>query len=92
MVDKPVQTQSHAQQQQTCEQEHCPGETGLPSSVFKDVHGITVKSTTFPSLELLIQCWFIWKETMQLVSRMVGFNAFQVYFLWHTFFSQHMNF
>ena len=35
--DQPVQSHSHAQQPlqpQTCVQKHCPGETGLPSSVF----------------------------------------------------------
>ena len=38
--DQPVQSHSHAQQPlqpQTCVQEHCPGETGLPSSVFQAV-------------------------------------------------------
>ena len=34
-----------------------------------------VSSTTFQSPELLIQCGFIWKETMQLVSGNVEFNA-----------------
>ena len=39
--DQPIQSHSHAQQPlqpQTCVQEHCPGETGLPSSVFQAVH------------------------------------------------------
>ena len=38
--DQPVQSYSHSQQSvqlQTCVQEHCPGETGLPSSVFQAV-------------------------------------------------------
>ena len=38
--DQPVQSHSNAQQPsqaQTCVQEHCPGETGLPSSVFQAV-------------------------------------------------------
>ena len=38
--DQPVQSHSHAQQPlqpQTCVQEYCPGETGLPSSVFQTV-------------------------------------------------------
>ena len=43
--DQPVQSRGHAQQQpfqpQTCVQEHCPGETGLPSSVFQVVHEIS---------------------------------------------------
>ena len=35
--DQPVQSHSHVEhplQKQTCVQEHCAGETGLPSSVF----------------------------------------------------------
>ena len=35
---QPVQSHNHAQQPlqpQTCVQEHCPGETGLPLSVFQ---------------------------------------------------------
>ena len=38
--DQPVQSHSHAQQPlqpQTSVQEHCPGEAGLPSSVFQTV-------------------------------------------------------
>ena len=34
-----------------------------------------VSSTTFQSHELLIHCGFIWKETMQLVSGKVEFDA-----------------
>ena len=45
-----------------------------------------VPSTTFQSSELLIQCGFIWKETMQLVSGKVEFNACQVSLLWHNSF------
>ena len=63
-------------------QSHCPGETGLPSSGFAG-HSWNVSSTTFQSPELLIQCGFIWKETMQLVSWKVEFNACQVSLLWH---------
>ena len=40
-----------------------------------------VSNTIFP--ELLIQYEFIWKETMQLVSGKVEFNACQVSLLWH---------
>ena len=43
--DQPVQSHSHAQQPlqpQTCVQEHCPGETGLPSSVFQAVSKISL--------------------------------------------------
>ena len=29
-------------QPQTCVQEHCPGETGLPSSVFQAVHEMSL--------------------------------------------------
>ena len=42
-----------------------------------------VSSTTFQSHELLIQCGYIWKETMQLVSGKVAFNACQVSLLLH---------
>ena len=49
-----------------CSPEHCPGETGLPLSVFQAVSEMSLTSTTFQSPELLIQCGFIWKETMQL--------------------------
>ena len=45
-----------------------------------------VSSTTFQSPELLIQCAFIWKETMQLVSGKIEFNACQVSLLWHNSF------
>ena len=44
-----------------------------------------VSSTTFQSPELLIQCGFIWKETMQLVSGKVEFNACPS-LLWHNSF------
>ena len=43
--DQPVQSRSHAQQPlqpQTCLQEHCPGETGLPSSDFQAVHKMSL--------------------------------------------------
>ena len=43
--DQPVQSHSHAQpplQPQTSVQEHCHGETGLPLSVFKDVHKMSL--------------------------------------------------
>ena len=45
-----------------------------------------VSSTTIQSPELLIQCGFIWKETMQLVSGKVEFNECQVSLLWHNSF------
>ena len=45
-----------------------------------------VSSTTFQSPKLLIQCGFIWKETMQLVSGKVEFNACKVSFLWYNSF------
>ena len=43
--DQPVESHSHAQQPlqpQTCVQEHCPGETGLPSSVFQAAHKMSL--------------------------------------------------
>ena len=42
-----------------------------------------VSSTTFQSPEWLIQCWFIWKQTKQLVSGKVEINVCQVSLLWH---------
>ena len=79
--DQQVQSHINSQQPlqpQTCVQEHCPGETGFPSSVFQAIHE-TVSSTTLQSPELLIQCGgFIWKKIMQLVSGKVEINACQV--------------
>ena len=75
-------------QPQTCVQEHCPAETGLPSSVFQAILKClyTVLCTTFEIL-LYIHCGFVvWKETMQLVSEKVESNACQVVLLMrHTF-------
>ena len=48
-----------------------------------------VYSTTLQSPVLLIQCGIIWKETMQLVSGKVEFNACQVALLWHNSFLCH---
>ena len=42
--------------------------------------------TKFQSPALLIQYGFIWKETMQLVSGKVEFNACQVWLVWHNSF------
>ena len=53
--DEPVQSHSHAQQPlqtQSCVQEHCPGETGLPSPVLSG-RSQNVSSTAFQSPELL---------------------------------------
>ena len=44
-VGQPVQSHSYAQQPlppQTCAQEHCPGETGFPSSVFQAVRQMSL--------------------------------------------------
>ena len=44
--DQPVQSHSQAQQPlqpQTCVQEHYPGETGPPSSVFKAIHKMSLE-------------------------------------------------
>ena len=63
--DQPVQSHSHTQQplqSKTCVQEHCPGETGLSSSV-SHIHEMSlVSTTTFQSPKLLIWCGFIWKK------------------------------
>ena len=39
---KATVTHSSQLQPQTCVQEHCPGETGLPSSVFQAVHEMSL--------------------------------------------------
>ena len=86
--DQPVQSHSHTQQPlqpQTCVQEHCPGETGIPNVSFPGCLR-NVSSTSFHSPELHIQCGFIWKDTMQLASGKVEFNACQVSLLWHNSF------
>ena len=57
--DQLVQSHSHAQQplkSQTCVQEHCPGETGLPSPVFQAVLKC-ISRTTFQSPDLLYPVW-----------------------------------
>ena len=45
MIDLPIQSHCHAQQPlqpQSCVQENCPGETGLPSSAFQVVSEISL--------------------------------------------------
>ena len=53
---QPFQNHNHTQQPlqpQTCVQEHCPGETGLPSSVFQAIHETSLV-LLFKILNLLI--------------------------------------
>ena len=79
---------SHTQQPlqpQTCVQEHCPGETGISFSVFQAVFEMSLV-LLFKVLNYIIQCGFIWKDTMQLVSGNVEFNTCQVSLLWHNSF------
>ena len=86
--DQSVQSHNHAQQPlqpQTCVHEHCPGETGLSLSSFP-VHFEVSLVLLIQSLELHIQCGFIRKETMHLVSGKVESNACQVSLLWHNSF------
>ena len=48
--DQPVQSYSHTQQPlqpQTCVQEHCPGETGLPSLNLMHAKFIAVAHSSF---------------------------------------------
>ena len=69
--DQPVQSHSHAQQPlqpQTCVLEHCPGETGLPSSVFQAVSEMSL-GLLFKVLNHLSSCGFIWKETKAVIIR-----------------------
>ena len=49
-------------------------------------HLRNVPNITFQSCELLIQCGFLWMETMQLVLSKVEFNTCQVSLLWHNSF------
>ena len=59
--DQLVQSHSHAQQPlKPCVQEHCPGETGLPSPIVLAVLKC-ISRATFQSPDLLIQCGFNWK-------------------------------
>ena len=55
--NQPVQSHSHTQQSlqpQTCVQEHCPGETGLPSSVVQAISEMSlVLLSSIQSPELL---------------------------------------
>ena len=61
----------------TCVQEHCPGETGLPSSGYQATLR-NVSSPTYPSVGLSEN-----KQTMQLIiSGKVEFNACQVSLMW----------
>ena len=85
--DQPVQSHSHAQQPlqpQTSVQEHCPGETGLPSSVFQTV--LKCLYYFFSKSWITYQVWVYLKETMQLVSGKGEFNPCQVSLLWHNSF------
>ena len=75
---KGVQSHSHAQQPlqlQTCVL--CRNVVLVKQAVllrqFSRPSPKCLYSTTFQTPELLIQCGFIWKETMQLVSGMVEF-------------------
>ena len=61
----------------TCMPEHCPGKTGLPSSVFQVVLKCLYIVLLFKVPKLLSQFGFVWTETMQLVSGKVEFNACQ---------------
>ena len=70
---------------QTWTKNQCPGETWLPLSVFQVVHEMSLV-LPFKVLNLLIQCGFMWKDTLQLVSGEVEFNACQASLLWHNSF------
>ena len=88
--DQPVQSHSHAQhplQPQTCVQKARSIVLVKQDSLRQFPRPIwNVSSTTFQSPELLIQCGFIWKETMQLVSGKVELIACQIPLLWHNSF------
>ena len=93
-----VQSHSHAQQplqQQTCVQEHCPGEIGLPSSIFQAVHEMSLV-LLFKVLNYLISSVGLSGRKhflKHLVSGKVEFSACQVSFLWwERLLSQPMNF
>ena len=75
--DQPVQSHSHTQQPlqpRTCVQEHCPGETGLPSSVFQAVY----KRSLVLLFKVLNNLSSVYLETMQLVAGEVEFNSCQI--------------
>ena len=75
--DQPGQSHSHAQQPLQPQPQSWWNKTPFVSFP----HSRNVSSTTtFQSPELLNQCGFIWKETMQLASGKVEFNAWQVSF------------
>ena len=77
--DQQVQSHNHAQQSlkpQTWVQEHCPGETGLPSSVFQAVFEMS-PVLLFKVLNNLSIVALSWK---------VEFNACQISLLWHNSF------
>ena len=57
---------------QTCVQEHCPGETGLPSSVFQAIHE-NVSSTTFQSPVLITYPVWVYQK---------GNDAFSIWKGW----------
>ena len=68
-----------------CVQEHCPGETGLASLVFQVVLEISVVLLS-KVLNYLSSVGLFGKETMQLVSGKVEFDACQVSSQWHNSF------
>ena len=76
--DQPVQSHSHAQQPlqpQTCVQEHCPGETGLPLSILQAVHEISLV-LLFKVLKYLASVGSSGREILLLVSGKVEFKSF----------------
>ena len=81
--DQPVQSHSHAQQPlqpQTCVQEHCPGEVGLPSSVFRSRN---VSSATFSKSWITYPMWVYLKGNSAVSIRKGWKVACQVSLLWH---------
>ena len=69
-----------------CVQEHCNQWWNRTTFISFPGRFCNVSSNTFQSPELLIQCGFTWKKTMQLVSGKVEFNGRQVSLLWHNSF------
>ena len=92
--DQPVQSHSHTQQPlqpQTCVQENCPGETGLPCQFSSYVNKMSlVLYMYFSKPSITYPVWVIWNlEGNNAVSIRKGFNTFnacQILSLWHNSF------
>ena len=63
--DQPFQSHSHAQQPlqpQTCVEEHCPGKTGLPSSLFQAVNKMSLVVLFYFSMFWITHPVWVYRE------------------------------